>query len=205
MKRIIGYILITIVSILSFFQLLQTMKIVFGSFNAYLWFIAGIVCFSSSVPSSGKMKHGSPLSPMNWPTPLQAYWCSTRCTPWKCTNKRKHAISGKKQHLHYIGTLLLPHLHLFHLIADASQFRTLFMHFPISYRADIGIPHTLLHPANPPNQTDIKQNGKMISYSFIFMWWLFNASIILYAVKYGIYRAVIYQFQGMWTNLLAPF
>lgn len=45
MKRIIGYILITIVSILSFFQLLQTMKIVFGSFNAYLWFIAGIVCF----------------------------------------------------------------------------------------------------------------------------------------------------------------
>ena len=51
----------------------------------------------------------------------------------------------------------------------------------------------------------LKQNGKMISYSFIFMWWLFNASIILYAVKYGIYRAVIYQFQGMWTNLLAPF
>ena len=45
MKRIIGYILITIVSILSFFQLLQTMKIVFGSFSAYLWFIAGIVCF----------------------------------------------------------------------------------------------------------------------------------------------------------------
>ena len=38
MKRIIGYILITIVSILSFFQLLQTMKIVFGSFSAYLWF-----------------------------------------------------------------------------------------------------------------------------------------------------------------------
>ena len=37
MKRIIGYILITIVSILSFFQLLQTMKIVFGSFSAYLW------------------------------------------------------------------------------------------------------------------------------------------------------------------------
>ena len=35
------------------------------------------------------MKHGSPLSPMNWPTPLQAYWCSTRCTPWKCTNKRE--------------------------------------------------------------------------------------------------------------------
>lgn len=89
MKRIIGYILITIVSILSFFQLLQTMKIVFGSFSAYLWFIAGIVCFFIIRPFFRKMKHGSPLSPMNWPTPLQAYWCSTRCTPWKCTNKRE--------------------------------------------------------------------------------------------------------------------
>ena len=149
MKRIIGYILITIVSILSFFQLLQTMKIVFGSFNAYLWFIAGIVCFFIIRPFFRKNEawlttfSHDPRHCKHIDAQQDALHESVR-------TRGKHAISGKKQHLHYIGTLLLPHLHLFHLIADASQFRTLFMHFPISYRADIGIPHTLLHPANPP-------------------------------------------------------
>ena len=149
MKRIIGYILITIVSILSFFQLLQTMKIVFGSCVSvvYSWYSL-LFHHPSLLQEKWSMAHH--FLPWTDPRHCKHIDAQQDALHESVRTRGKHAISGKKQHLHYIGTLLLPHLHLFHLIADASQFRTLFMHFPISYRADIGIPHTLLHPANPP-------------------------------------------------------
>jgi hypothetical protein len=47
-----------------------------------------------------------------------------------------------------------------------------------------------------PHQTDIQECGYLFSYLFIFAFLLFNASIILWAVEYGIGRA----FVNWWEN-----
>lgn len=180
MKRIIGYILITIVSILSFFQLLQTMKIVFGSFSAYLWFIAGIVCFFIIRPFFRKNEA--------WLTTFSHELTHAIASILMLNKMHSMKVYEQEGSTQYLGRsnifiTLAPYCfpiftYFILLLMLLSSVRSLCI-FQFLIGLTLGFHILCFTQQTHPNQTDIKQNGKMISYSFIFMWWLFNASIIL--------------------------